>query len=218
MFKYGCEISIDLQDLSGENSSGKEKEKGGRDVRKSANSTKEEEQRSKILEIEIRSLKQEYEKLSLQKCAEVSALLQEREFVWNQYKIMERDYTNKLKSKHDEVDRANEKIEKLLAGMEQLQSLNSEKDATVFTLKTELAKMESDANKRIDEISRLSQELERIRKSRSASVTPVLNRCTVKPIGLGGKNNGGDRSNVIVKKESHASRGPDHAKESEKVS
>ncbi|KAK9269964.1 hypothetical protein L1049_025537 [Liquidambar formosana] len=198
-----------------------ETNRGGKNSNmKFVKNTKEEERHSKILEGEVSKLKHEYEKLSLKKSAEVSALLLEKDFVWNQFKTMESDYTHRLRSKRVEVEEAKEKIEKLLASMEQLQSLNSEKDVTIVTLKTKLAKMEADTNKRNDEISRLSRELELLRKSRSAPVTPVLNRCSVKPriSGLGGKNSGSDRSNVFQKKEPSASQVPDHAKDTEKGS
>lgn len=112
------------------------------------------------------------------KSIEVSAFLDERAFLWNQYKVMENDLTSKINSKRAEVDRANERIEKLLASMEQLQLSNNEKDETIAKLKTQIAQMETGSKKWNTEISRLTQELELLRKSRTASDTPALNRCT----------------------------------------
>lgn len=112
------------------------------------------------------------------KSIEISAFLDERAFVWNQYKVMENDLTSKINSKRAEVDRANERIEKLLASMEQLQLSNNEKDETIARLKTKVAQMETSSKKGNIEISGLTQELELLRKSRIALVTPVLNRCT----------------------------------------
>ncbi|GAY42909.1 hypothetical protein CUMW_070600 [Citrus unshiu] len=112
------------------------------------------------------------------KSIEVSAFLDERAFLWNQYKVMENDLTSKINSKRAEVDRANERIEKLLASTEQLQLSNNEKDETIAKLKTQIAQMETGSKKWNTEISRLTQELELLRKSRTASDTPVLNRCT----------------------------------------
>lgn len=104
--------------------------------------------------------------------------MDERAFLWNQYKVMENDLTSKINSKRAEVDRANERIEKLLASMEQLQLSNNEKDETIAKLKTQIAQMETGSKKWNTEISRLTQELELLRKSRTASDTPALNRCT----------------------------------------
>ncbi|KAJ7966865.1 Cytomatrix protein-like protein [Quillaja saponaria] len=135
------------------------------------------EKRSKILEGEVRRLKREREKLSLEKSSELSALLAEKKFVWNQYNIMDNNYINKLNSKHSEVEKANEKIEILVSSLEQLQSSNDEKNDTISRLEGKVADMEADTNRLNEEISRLSVELELLRKSRSAQVTPVLNRC-----------------------------------------
>ncbi|KAM4122175.1 hypothetical protein ACB094_01G062800 [Castanea mollissima] len=177
------------------------------------------ERHSKKLEAEVRRLKYENEKLASEKSSEISALLAEKNFVWNQYKILENDYTSKLKSKHSEVEQANEKVKKLLASMEQLQSLNDEKDETIARLKDKVNLMEADSNKLNEENLRLSKELELLKKSRSAPVTPVLNRC---PAGarpcLRDKNSSRDRSNVIVKKESSAAQAPGSAKDTEKGS
>jgi chromosome segregation ATPase len=174
-----------------------------------------EERNSKTMEGEVRRLQHEYEKLASEKSSELSTLLAENKFVWNQYKIMENDYTSKLRSEHSEVELANEKIKKLLASVEQLQSLNDEKDETIATLRTKVYKKEADSNKLNEENLRLSQELDLLKKSRSSLVTPVLNRCTAgaKPFCLRDKNSIRDRSNVIVKKEPSAAQ----AKDTEKV-
>lgn len=185
-----------------------DKEKGSRGDNnlKSVKTTKEEEQCAKRLESEVRKLKWEYENLASRNSAEVSALLAEQNFVWNQYKIMESNYSNKLNSKHVEVEQANEKIDNLLVGMEQLESLNNEKDDKIVKLKTDLAKMETETKKKNEEISRLSKEVELLRKSRSASVTPILNRCTEKQKTSGqGKNKSWIGRNISIKKETPAS-------------
>ncbi|XP_035538562.1 myosin-11-like [Juglans regia] len=179
-----------------------------------------EEQCSKLLEGEIRRLTHEYEKLASEKSSEVSALLAEKNFVWNQYKIMENDYNSKLRSNYSEVKQENETIKKLLGNMEQLQSLNDKKDEMIARLTNKVAKMEADMNKLNEETSKLSQELDFLRTSGSAAaVTPVLNRCMVgaKPC-LGAKNSGRDRSNMNAKKESSAARGPDSVKDNEQGS
>ncbi|XP_014517963.1 uncharacterized protein LOC106775362 isoform X1 [Vigna radiata var. radiata] len=127
---------------------------------------------------EFSLLKSEYDKLSLEKYSEVSELLAEKKFVWNQYKIMENDYTAKLKTKEAEVEKANEKIKVLVSGMEQLRSENYEKDSKICELESKIAEMEAETKSLNKEISGLSVELESLRKLQNNNVTPVLNHCS----------------------------------------
>ncbi|PRQ27207.1 hypothetical protein RchiOBHm_Chr6g0302861 [Rosa chinensis] len=159
----------------------------------------EEKRLSKGVDDDLRKLQQEYDKLALEKKTEVSALLSQKQFVWNQYNLLEKDYTSKLKSKQSEVDQADEKIQALLASMEQLQSSNKEKDDKIASLETDFTKLK-------EENSKVLRELESLRKSASASVTPVLNHCSAgtRAYNLRGKNSALDRSIVTVKKESSA--------------
>lgn len=141
----------------------------------------------------------------MEKNSEVSALLTENKFVWNQYKILEDDYASKLKSKSFEVEQANEKVRKLIANVEQLQSSNGEKDDCIARLTSHLTKMKEESNKLKEETGRLSQELDLLRKSRSVSVTPVLTRCTTKTkISSFQNGNSGKSSDIILRKESSA--------------
>ncbi|KAK7303609.1 hypothetical protein RJT34_14519 [Clitoria ternatea] len=126
---------------------------------------------------ELRSLKDEYDKLALEKSSEVSALLAEKKFVWNQYNIMETNYTNILRTKEAEVENANEKINVLVSRTEQLQSENNEKDSKISGLESKVADMEAERKKLSEEISGLSVELESLRRLKNNQVTPVLNRC-----------------------------------------
>ncbi|KAF7803903.1 coiled-coil domain-containing protein 158 isoform X1 [Senna tora] len=129
---------------------------------------------------ELRRLKQAYEKLSLEKDAEVSALLEVKKSVWNQYNIMEKNYIDKLKSKQTEVEQANEKIEILISRVEQLRSGNGEKDDTISRLERKVASMEADKKRLKEEKSRLAVELEALRRSSNTQVTPILNSCIAK--------------------------------------
>ncbi|XP_022996984.1 uncharacterized protein LOC111492049 isoform X2 [Cucurbita maxima] len=170
---------------------------------------------SKALKIEVQRLQKAYEKLASERSSEVTALLAEKTFVWNQYSIMENDYESKLRHNLTEVELACTKIENLLANMEQLQSLNIEKDCTIAALESQLEKTEVDSRKLNDEISRISRELEVLRKHNGVSVTPVLNRCTsesgYRTCSLGVKKKGkGSGSNINVRKKAspvQASRG-----------
>ncbi|KAE8652126.1 uncharacterized protein LOC101210726 isoform X2 [Cucumis sativus] len=160
-------------------------------------------QNSKALNIEVERLQKAYEKLESERSSEVTALLAEKTFVWNQYNLMENDYKSKLRHERTEVELGRTKIENLLANMEQLQSLNDEKDCTIAALESKLEKMEVNSRKLNDEISRISHEMEVLRKHNCASVTSVLNRCTSgnRTFGLGVKEKEkGSGSNIIVRK------------------
>ncbi|WOH03605.1 hypothetical protein DCAR_0623004 [Daucus carota subsp. sativus] len=154
------------------------------------------------LEKEVKKLKQDIEKLNSKKTSEVSALLKERDFVWNQYKTLETRLTDKLKKKEEEFKEADGKIRNLLAGMEELQASNKEKDDMIATLKNKMIKLEADSLTKSEEISLLSRELESIKKSKSDPVTPVLRSCMAKT----GKNRITRNRNVTEKKELNSSR------------
>ncbi|MCL7030726.1 hypothetical protein MKW94_008936 [Papaver nudicaule] len=146
-----------------------EKHKDGENILISAKSTREQERRCKTLEAEVKKLKRENENLTSKNKHDVSALLSERNFVWNQFKKAE-----------DEASQANEKIRKLLTNMEKMQSLNNEKDETILNLKAKVYKLEEDMVRSNGEISTQSRELELLRKSRNGLSTPFLRHCTTK--------------------------------------
>jgi chromosome segregation ATPase len=170
----------------------------------------EEEKCSKEIKDELRRLKSECEKLALERNSDVSALLAEKTFVWNQYSIMENDYTNKLRTKQAELDKANEKINALVSSMEQLQSENKEKDSKILQLVSKVTGMEDEAKRLNGEISEPSVELESLRKLKNNQVTPVLNHCT-------GISRSSKSRNITLKKETCTPDAPAHAKSSEKV-
>ncbi|XP_057431904.1 uncharacterized protein LOC130724642 [Lotus japonicus] len=145
---------------------------------KSTCKSKEKEKCSSVIKDELSRLKGEYEKLALEKNSELSALLAEKKFVWNQYNIMEKDYNDKLRSKQAEVEKANEKIRALVSSMEQLQSENIEKDSAISQLESKVADMEAETKRLNNQISGLSEELGSLRKCRNNQVAPVLKRCT----------------------------------------
>lgn len=167
----------------------------------------------------MRRLKGECEKLASEKYSEVSALLAEKKFVWNQYSIMENDYVNKLKTKQDEVEKANEKIKVLVSSMEQQQSENNEKDSRISQLESRVAEMEAETKRLNNEISGLSVELESLRKFRNNQVTPVLNHCTEGANDSGIIKSTRSRRNITLTKEKEKCTPDAHApaKSSEKV-
>ncbi|KAL6216250.1 hypothetical protein ACLB2K_009476 [Fragaria x ananassa] len=189
------------------------KRKGRNDSNKQLSKSVTEEKRlSRGLDDELKKLQGEYDKLASKKKTEVSALLAEKKFVWNQYNLMEKDYAGKLKSKQSEVDQANEKVHALLASMEQLQSANKEKDDKIALLETDFTKLK-------EENSKVVRELESLRKSVSAPGTPVLNHCSAgtRAFNLRGKNSALDRSIVTVKKEPSAAQLTDHPSKNTKM-
>lgn len=178
------------------------RESGNKSIRNMA----EEVKCSNKLEVELRRLKREYE-AALEKNSEVTAVLAEKKFVWNQYKIMEDEYINKLRSKDCELELASEKIERLVSSMEQLLSANDEKDGTISRLESKVASMEADTKRLNEELLKLSNELGLLRKSRNTEVTPDLNRC-----------NNSSRRRTVLKKEMPVPKvTTDSAKYSEKV-
>ncbi|XP_065880245.1 uncharacterized protein [Euphorbia lathyris] len=153
---------------------------------------------------EVKRLKLEYEKLSSEKNSEISALLKEKSFIWNQYSVLESDLTDKLKSKESEINLANNKIAKVLANAEQLQSCNDQKDEMIGSLRSKVAELEVDRDKLKEEICRLTQELKSKKESRNTDVTPVLRKhgdAETKPLSRGAKSTLSKGRSITVKKE-----------------
>ena len=129
------------------------------------------------LEVKIRKLKLEYERLASEKKCEVSDLRRENGFALSQFKCIQSGFTDKLKRRDEEIAQANAKISSLLSFQEQLQSSNHENAEIISSLKAEVAEMKASSIKKDEEISKLSRDLESLKKSRS--FTPVLTRCTM---------------------------------------
>ncbi|KAI4389972.1 hypothetical protein MLD38_002131 [Melastoma candidum] len=124
-----------------------------------------------MLEDQVKRLRLEYDRLIEESNSRVSALLTEKKFVWNQYKILETDLCNKLKRKCEDVDLANEKISNVLASLEELQTRNVEKDDEIAKLKKKVVEMEDILGKKNDQVGRLTLELDTLRKSMATPPT-----------------------------------------------
>ncbi|CAH8357287.1 unnamed protein product [Eruca vesicaria subsp. sativa] len=148
------------------------------------------------LEAEMRKLKLEYEKLASEKKREVSDLLREKSFAWSQLKCIESGFTDKLKKKEDEIAQANAKISSLISYQEQIQSANHEKDEIISSLKAKVSAMEMNSRKKDEEVSKLSRELESLKKARS--LTPVLTRCTTREKGSNSNTVGSTKKEKLV--------------------
>lgn len=197
--------------LSEQRDKPEEKTRGtGKSNAKTVVNMKEEEKRSKTLRDEIRRLKYSNEKLSSQRNSEVSALVAERNFVWNQFKTMESDYTGLLKTKRVEVEQANENILKLQSIVEKLQSSCKEKDNIIVKLNADIAKLKMDMGTRDKEISRLSKEFDLLSSSAKASLKQAVTHPTSSNCSIKSASNVGREKRTPVRKEPsepHASEG-----------
>lgn len=161
------------------------------------NGNKGESSRKKALQDEVRKLKSEFQRYRLGKDAEISALLAEKNFVWNQYKEMETSFNEQLRKKRDEAENANEKVQILASRADELQISNDK-------LRANMTKMESESSQKNEEIFQLMKEIESL-KSRSESASTVLRPCRANAASSSrqGKKNGSTTNKSIekVKKE-----------------
>lgn len=144
-------------------------------------------------------MKSESEEYKSAKNFEVSSLLAEKNFIWNQFHTMESNLSGKLQKKSEEVEHANEKVRLLVSRAEQLE-LSNEK------LRTDLTKMETESGQKSEEICRLLKENELL-KSKLSSTTPLLGSRGAEATlhSKGGRNSASNRRVISVKKESGAS-------------
>ncbi|CAN1127284.1 hypothetical protein LINPERPRIM_LOCUS29531 [Linum perenne] len=128
---------------------------------------------TKTTNTELERLKLKCEKLASEK----DEISKEKSFVWNQFNRSEAELTKKIKEKQDEVDQTKEKIAHVVTTVEQLQSSNNEKDETIVNLRTRVSEMEEESNRWQEKASKLSEELEALKKSQGVAATPVLRSC-----------------------------------------
>lgn len=163
-------------------------------------SNKEESSRNKALQDEVRKLKSEIENYKLEKNSEISVLLSEKNFIWNQYKQMENSFTEQLRSKCVEAENANEKVQILVNRADELHLTNEQ-------LRANITEIESESIQKNEEIFELRKEIE-ILKSRSGSASTLLRPCRTEAPSSSrrGKNSSTThRSIAKVKKESNPS-------------
>lgn len=101
------------------------------------NTTTDHEHSGRDLRAEIRELKKAYRTLSSKKDKEIKALDAEKNFVWNQFKTMEKDYVSLLKKKKMEEARATEGAQKLQQTVEELQMAVQKKEDEIDRLQAE---------------------------------------------------------------------------------
>ncbi|XP_076947810.1 uncharacterized protein LOC143619869 [Bidens hawaiensis] len=78
-----------------------------------------------------------------------SALKAERDFAWNQFKKTDNKLQELINKTRFEVESANEKIQRLIADLEQSQSLNIEKNRRISGLQDQIAVLEYDREKKV---------------------------------------------------------------------
>lgn len=98
----------------------------------------------------------------MKKEAEISALLAEKNFVWNQLNKMESDYIVLLKTKQIEITKAAEDMQKLHSNLENLQSSIIEKGEIITRLEAERTRLELDLRRYTDEAEKASNEKEKL--------------------------------------------------------
>lgn len=140
----------------------------------------------KDLKLEIRKLKHGYKTLKSEKAAQLSekenqieALVAEKDFVWNQFKVMESEYVATLKSKNSELDKSNEAAKMLKRNIEEMEASILETDSVISKMKDEMAasisekdaaisqltqKFQASISKKDVMISRLNGEVENLNK------------------------------------------------------
>ncbi|CAH9054801.1 unnamed protein product [Cuscuta europaea] len=124
-------------------------------------------------ESELRRQSHESRQLLAKKDIEISKLVAEKSFVWNQYNKLENDTRDQLKQKCIELDIANKKMESLVKKIEELGTSN-------LDLRNQISKMEGVCVKQNGEISRLSSELQSLKKNNNDHATPKLKPCSTR--------------------------------------
>ncbi|KAJ4807179.1 GRIP and coiled-coil domain-containing protein 2 [Rhynchospora pubera] len=140
----------------------------------------------KDLKLELKKLKHGYKALKSEKDAKISekeiqieALVAEKDFVWNQLKVMESDYVAALKSKNTDLEKSNEAVNMLKRNLEEMEAFISEKDNIICKIKEEMTasvsekdgaisqlkeKFQASISQKDDLISRLNGEVEKLKK------------------------------------------------------
>ncbi|MCO5586440.1 hypothetical protein L7F22_040380 [Adiantum nelumboides] len=128
-------------------------------------------------ELEMKNLKKEQCALSLKRKEEVSALLREKTFVWDQLKRMEDDFTSRLNTKKQELTCAEEALQKLELRVDDLQKAHDEKtvEATVLRINVQAAEAE---------LLKLQEDLSQLKPSEHVAINLDPTNLVTKSAGL----------------------------------
>ncbi|KAJ1689158.1 hypothetical protein LUZ63_013313 [Rhynchospora breviuscula] len=118
----------------------------------------------KDLKLELKKLKHGYKALKSEKEAKIAekenqieALIAEKDFVRNQFKIMEAEYVAAVKLKNSDLDKSNEEVKMLKKNLQAMEASILEKDSIITAIKEEMAASISEKN---DAISQLKDKLQ----------------------------------------------------------
>ncbi|KAL0913363.1 hypothetical protein M5K25_016818 [Dendrobium thyrsiflorum] len=112
------------------------------------------------LKKEIKQLKHAYRELSSKRDTEISALLAEKDFVWNQFRRMESDYIALCNSKRTEADhQSREAVDKLQNSVEKLKQAINNKDEIIVKLEAERSMLALDARKHAEEVEQANNKM-----------------------------------------------------------
>ena len=102
------------------------------------------DEQQKKHEIEVQSLRSEQSNICLMWKQEVSALMREKNFVWDQFKRMEDDYSTRISLSKRDLNAAEANLQKLQLRVEELQRAHDEKtvEATVLRINVQTAEEE----------------------------------------------------------------------------
>ncbi|CAD6231611.1 unnamed protein product [Miscanthus lutarioriparius] len=141
-----------ISNLAAENTELKEKLKKFESQVEICTDNSDHQKSGKDIREEIRKLKKAYMILRSEKDKEISALQAEKNFVCNQLKTMEEDYSGAIKSKSIEVKQA----QKLLQNVDELQVAAQKKDDEIVRLQVEVTNAK-------ERMSILEDELQKMR-------------------------------------------------------
>eukprot|EP00250_Pteridium_aquilinum_P024623 c29346_g1_i1 orf=112-1047(+) len=106
-------------------------------------------------ELEVERLRNEQSALSLKRKQEVSALIREKNFVWDQLKRMEDDYLSRLDTKRQELKCAEETLQKLQMRVDELQQAHDEKTVEATVLRINVQSAEDELHKLWKDLAQL---------------------------------------------------------------
>ncbi|CAM0870998.1 unnamed protein product [Alopecurus aequalis] len=127
-----CEALVDL-----DNSEPKVQPKEATDCVGLSKNSDYNEDTTRDLRVELRKLKQAYDTLSTNEYKEFSALLAVKDFLWNQFRKIDKDNEALLKMKEVEAAQANEAAQKLQQSVEDMQVATRNKDNEIGRLRAE---------------------------------------------------------------------------------
>lgn len=105
--------------------------------------------------IEVDKLKNEQSITSSKRKQEISALIREKNFVWEQLKRMEDDYSSRLNAKKQELKCAEDTLQKLQVRMDELQRAHDEKTVELTVLRINVQAAEEEALKLREDLAQL---------------------------------------------------------------